>query len=159
MKNYNTNLVLDAKRIFVNKGDGFDEVEDNLVPVVPIIPLGEFTNSFSRATTGTNTAFVSSSDKDTYITGIIVTLLKDATCDMGDGTVRVICTVNGGTMILCYIPIITLTAQSIVIPITFPNPIRLDRGTSFNYEGTFTVGKCIRTITVTGYVLERSGAI
>ena len=159
MKNYNTEIIQAAKALFINKGDGFEEVSDVLQPVMPIVYPGQFfTTSYWRGTTGSLTAFTARSDQDTYITGITVVMAKDATCDTADGNIRIVITCGGATLILCYIPIITLTAALYQFSIPFPNPLKMDRGTSLTFEGTFTAGKLQRCVTVTGYRTEPSGA-
>lgn len=128
------------------------ELPWTLTPVVPIQPFTTINSTLSSTTTGTVAAYTTPTDKDFYVTGIDISMIKDAACDAASGgVVTVSTTVKGITFSLARISGITLTAQSASKYCSFPFPIKVDRGVAINVTGTFTAGVLVRDIVVHGY--------
>jgi len=112
----------------------------------------------NRTTTGGSTIFTTPTDKDFYLVGCQFGLIKDATCDMASGTVAGISAVlEAQTRNIIQTPTITLTAQEVTQGLSFPVPIKIDRGTTILIiSNAFTAGVCIRTASIIGYTQENN---
>lgn len=153
MKHNNISIGEDALRIFKTKtGDNISsEVLPYITPVIPVKRKG-FVQSVLRETTGNMTLFTTSPAKETYITGVVYGMAKDAANDMPSS--RIYATINGVQTNLAYIPLIPLTADVHSITINFDSPILLDKNTPVISTGTYTAGTAQRFILVTGYLVE-----
>jgi hypothetical protein len=113
-----------------------------------------FVLSGSGSTTGAitiNTAVVNT-NSETWITGIGLGVVKDATCDIADGRINVtVNTIDGISRTIISIPVLTLTAQSENVFYSLPYPIRLQNNTAITTTNSFTVGKLNRSFVVFGY--------
>lgn len=148
----------EAARLSISEGFP-QELAQQIVPVIEVNPkLLDFPNNFGAAATGTSnagvTALTTSSVKETYITSLTFHLLKDATCDAATGSLTVNATANGATINLANIQHITLTAADRFLTLSYPVPIRVDKGSTIRSTNlTFTVGVCRVALTV--QVIER----
>lgn len=104
----------------------------------------------NQSTTGTFTLYTTSTTKDFYLSSLIFSMTKDATCDVATGTLNISSTINGIARTLGAHTVITLTAQSEKLAITFAKPIKLDRGVTITVPGTFTLGVMSRFAGITG---------
>jgi hypothetical protein len=129
------------------------------IPVVEVgLKCSKTAEIFStvNVATGTSTLLASADNirGDVYVTSIQFGVIKDATCDVATGSLPITVTIGGINKVIAYIPIITLTAQNIVISCSFPHPIKIDRKTAITSVGTFTAGVMIRTYVMTYYIDE-----
>jgi len=160
VKHYNPSIVQDAQRILNTKMDTLsDNIADNIVPVIPVLPVTRFAETGSRSTSGAGNIQGAFTSKDYYITGINFAIVKDATCDVVDGTCGITVLVDGVSKTIASLPVLTLTAQSMVINVTLPFPLKVDRLGVIGFSSQiFTVGKFIRTATIYGYTQETTAS-
>lgn len=140
-----------------------NQIAEKVVPTMEVNPfLLKKTNlivNSSKSTTGNGTVYTTLTDRDTYLTGINLHMIKDVTCDTADGTACFVSFVQGGqTKYPVAISGITLTAQNESRVVLFANPVKLDRGSVVQISGTFTAGKMIRNATIFGYTVETNNA-
>lgn len=152
--NYNTNLFRRAIELF-NIKDGIffrHELPYTLTPVVPITPVCNIAKWLNPVVSGTGTLYTTPSDKDFYICSAALAVIKDATCDVSIGSIAISITTGGLSQNILMIPVLTTTAQSGEINITFPFPIKCDRNSAVTLTGTYAAGLMSRSASIAGYV-------
>lgn len=163
VQNYNSELskeVVEAGKLQVNRDYPPNSFSDKIVYTCETNPkLLRRTNyvatASSTASAATNTIIASTlySDKDLYITSASIGIAKDVANDAITGAIALNVTLNGVLSSLLSIPTLTLTAQSNTLSISFPNPIKVDRGTIISMTfPTFAAGLCSRRATITYYL-------
>jgi len=86
-------------------------------------------------------------NRDRYITGVTLSILKDATCDVATGAVTLSAVLDGDSTstALLSLPVLTTTAQSDRISLALVRPVKLKKGAAVALgQGTFTAGNFIR---------------
>jgi len=131
-------------------------LSDQIVPVIEVSPRllqrSDIVRGSAVTTSGTITFFTTPTNIDFYLTSLLISYQKDATCDIASGIMDVSVTINGTGRVIASVSVLTLTAGSGYIPILLPKGgIKLDRATGVNFSGTFTVGALVRAINLTGY--------
>lgn len=134
------------------------ELGKTIMPVIDMTPYFQ-RNSTTVATvatsTGTATILTSSATRETYITSINFSMIKDATCDVATGSLLISTTIGGIVVNLTRMPVITLTAQQWQgLNITLPFPILIDKNTVVSMTGTFTVGVMVRTASIAYFEID-----
>ena len=132
------------------------EIAEKVVPVMEVNPkLLKIINAHKYNEIATASGFnimTTPIDKDFYLCNLDYSLIKDATSDMTSGTTYISAIINGETIRLCVFQTITLTAQQVYVNISFPFPIKIDRGTNIASPSTgATVGNCRRAGSAHGY--------
>jgi len=151
-RHYNPSIGARLNRIFNFKsGDAVDNEVEGTYAVVPVTPISELAIHNSNTASGNITLHTTSDKKDTYVTGVLLSIAKDATCDISTGTINVNSTILGKVRRLADLAVLTTTAQSSQIFVNFPFPVKLDRNVAVNISGTFTAGACSRTGILFGY--------
>lgn len=127
-----------------------------IAPVLVVNPhntLNYFANS-QKTTTGDITITIPS-NKDFYLTGLNVSFIKDATCDISTGRITVNATPkNDASKELMGLSVLTTTAQNQSLVQNFQKPILLERGSSIIMGGTYSAGLMSRYISLNGYTVE-----
>jgi hypothetical protein len=144
MKHYNQSLAFELAKILNIKGDNVSsDIEDYIQPVIEVNPrLNKVGFAFVGTSTNatSSTIFTTSSSNDTYITAMILSVIKDVTSQSSVTNISV--TINGASVIICSIPSITLTVQNQSVSIQLTNPIKIDKGTNvqvINGNGTANI--------------------
>lgn len=154
MKHYNPSITERANRIFnLKNGDGMSEEIDGPVAVIPVSPICQLVKNVTATTSGNTTIFTTSGSKDTYITAVHMSVNTDA-ANTGGGT-RVTAVIQGVTVELCRIAkLSTGLAIQRDTSISFPFPVKLDRGTTVILAHDFGAGTANFAATVVGYEEE-----
>lgn len=137
---------------------------DNVPVPIPVVETNpkllrktNFLLRASRAASGDSTITTTDTKKETYITSIIFSVAKDATCDMANGSIYIAATIDGGTKTLVSVANLTLTAQNPFIVVQFKDPVLIDKGTNILFTGvTYAVGTMVRDCVLHGYTVENS---
>lgn len=156
MKHYNPSITEEALRIFNSKqGDFLSDEVSGPVATIEIIPRTKILGQSATAASGSATIFTTASDKDTYITGVLFSFAKDATCDTATGSMAVQSTIDGNSgRQLAAFTVLATTAERETVYVTFP-ALKIDRNVSVQFGSkTFTVGNLYRTATIYGYTTE-----
>lgn len=124
---------------------------DTIIPVIPLDrPLTEVIGS-DLSSVSTASSFVLPSDKDIYLTGIQASYMMNVTSDNASLNVTVVPFNQTTAQTIIRFARITLTASSESIYVSFNNPIRLKRGSSIIFNGSYTAGAGQKGITAYGY--------
>jgi hypothetical protein len=130
MKYYNSDIAQDFNLKFNPKGEYVDnKILDVITPTIEIKPR-IFVKSNTLTNQTTLTIITTDSTRDTYLVGVSLSVIKDVTAvativninGFVDGTSQRIVSIQG----------ITLTPQSEAITMSFPYPIKIDKGTVIN---------------------------
>lgn len=131
------------------------QLAEKVVPVMEVNPKLfrniDIVRQVPGTTTGSIIAYTTLTDRDFYLNFIVASYIKDVVCDAATGRIIVEATIGGASREIIGFPIINLTAQTAIIGISFPIPIKIDRGTSISMSGTYTAGVMSRTLSVGGF--------
>jgi hypothetical protein len=147
-----TNELIESIKLQIGKEALISNVNNSIQPVVELNPkLFRKTNMVSNGTASnatTGALFTTKADRDTFITYITLSTIKDATNT--STYVTVLGYVNDTLVRLCTIACLASTAQSSSITINFPIPIQLQRNKTVSIEQSNGTS-AITTHAVVGY--------
>jgi hypothetical protein len=144
-------------------------VQQDIVPsklsetVVAVMDIGPNNNrvgtilnpsTFDAANTAALTLATTDTTRDTYVTGAMLSVIKDATATSTRSAIVV--TINGLQTRLISIPGFTLTAQNQSVFLAFPAPIKLDKGSNITATNTTAVGNVTASAIIYGYNVNPS---
>ena len=129
------------------------KVNESIQPTYSANPkYTEIIKSGAISTTAVAVAYTTPRDKDFYLTFISIHIVKDATCDTS--TINFQVNIGGATTTFHKLPITALTAEQKSEIVLLPYPIKCDRNTNIQVQGTFTAGTMTKTIMIGGFILE-----
>lgn len=141
------------------KAQGFEamplNVAGTLQPVIEVNPrlLRRCsivkTNTLSNGTSAT--IYTTPTDADFFLVGGFVSYTKDATSTSTNSNLRV--TIDGATADVLIISGLTLTAEGKAASISFPVPIKVDRGTNILLLNSTAVANIRSHGGITGYLV------
>lgn len=139
------------------------QVSNQVVPVAEVNPtLVKPCNVVlggTKSNSGASTVYTTPTSRDFYLNSLVFSITKDAACDMATGGAAATVVIEGVTQSIVLVPVITLTASDKQVNISFPKPIKLDRGSIIGIGGqTFAAGVCVRTLSFTGFTLDNPRA-
>jgi len=142
-----TKELVDGANIQVSREQPPTQLAEKVVPVMEVNPkLLRYVNLIKESgssTTGNTTIWTTPTDRETYITAAFLAFAADVTADSTLYTLT--CIVNGVAKALLTHRKITLTAGRDTSSISFPIPIKVDKGTNIVLTQTFTAGTSICT--------------
>jgi len=134
------------------------DLADKILPVFLVNDAIYYTehDQILRDATASNTtsATIYSTDpnKDFYLTFLTLSVVKDATSTSTESTITGV--INGATRELAHIDGITLTVQNQTVTLSFPTPIRLDRGTNVSVTNSTGVANIKSTGVIGGFLQQ-----
>jgi hypothetical protein len=136
------------------------QLMDKVTPIIDCTPrshrIVNWQAKDTHSVTGARIIFGTHAVKDTYITKVIYSIIKDATCDVPSGSVNISCVVEGKAYYLCNTAILTLTAQQDTQVVNSITPIKLDKNTDVNFANVaYTVGLFVRAVIIEGYFVDK----
>lgn len=140
--------------------EGFPtRLADSVLPVINVNPKDYRRTSLllqeRGVASGNVTVVTTHATRYTFINSITLSFVKDATCDAASTQIDVVAVVDGVTVVLIVNALLTLTAQTSALSLSFVNPIRLDRASAITIRTpTYTAGNFIRCATLSGYEVE-----
>jgi len=163
---YNSDLskeLVDGAKIQVSSDKIPNQLGQTVVPVMEVNPkmlrICNVAKHSVQLTTGSLTVFTTSAYNDFYLNSAYVEFIKDVTCDIATGSISFATTINGVATRLLDFPVITATAQPLVgAAISFPVPLKIDRGAAITLSGTFTAGVLVRSCGITGFTVDNINA-
>lgn len=160
---YNSDLskeVIAGAKIQTSRDVIPNQIADKVVPVMEVNPkLLRRINTFGAGTASNATSatvYTTPTDRDFFLTAAVFSMIKDATST--STLSNLITTIDGASVNLIRIPGFTLTAQSGSISISFPQPIKIDRGVTIRLNNTTNVANITCTATIFGFIDEMSNA-
>lgn len=157
-QNFNKDLVnafIEAGKI--QSADNIPQMfAEKIVPTIDVTPNSNQKTTFvkrgSATSSGNTTVFTSSSTKTTYITGLYLHYMTDAT---NDGLFAALTTtINGQATQLLEFRKLTTTAYLRSQYISFEKPLKIDKGVSFLLQDSYTAGTATKIGIVYGYELD-----
>lgn len=131
-------------------------LNNSVQPILIINPL-ERTNpvhaSGNASTTGTVTIFTTPSSRDFYITSIALAFTADATSDSTSVLVSGQIHGQAATTLLVLRKAATV-ANNQSLSVSFPVPLRMERGTTITTTSAFTVGAQTSTTSISGFTVD-----
>jgi hypothetical protein len=112
------------------------QVSNSIVPVVEVNPKLTkpvmFASIAQTTTAGVQILITANPNQDIYITGLTLTLMKDAANDAASSVNRaaIRLTINGSVIDAVRLPFLTSTAMYETIAVTLTHPIKIDRNTN-----------------------------
>ena len=157
------NELRDVAKIQVGSDMIPNVMSNQVVPVIDVNPkharLGEVLTFKNHAVSGSSSFYTTNTLKDTRVTGVMFHLIKDVACDVATGAANITCVINGASQALASISLLTATAQSDVVFLSFPQPLKVDRGSIIGIgSNTYAAGLMSRSVVIYGYVIDNSNA-
>jgi len=108
----------------------------------------------NASTTSTNTSaiYTTPADKDFYLTLVTLGFSKDVVSDLVEARISITVESKAQTILSCNTQSVTVDSRTVTL--SLPYPLKVDRNTAINLIGAFTVGSCIKTASIAGFVLE-----
>lgn len=155
-KHYNPTLADTAAKRLSSKNGQFlgDEVLGPYACIDISKPDTEVIGSVAPTTTGAGTVVVTPSGKDTFLSSILLSYVKNVACDIATGSITVTCNIDGTSRTIASSAVLTLTAERDTVQVIFNEPIKLDRGATMSVSGTFTAGALSRSVQAFGFFVE-----
>ncbi len=158
---YNNSITENFYRIFNLKGESAPLDVDNIIyPVIQVESRLNIVKSINKTTSGGTTIYTTPLDKDFYLTGIHLSYVKDAACDLATGAIFVSVTIDGVLTSILQLATLITTAQAESEYLNFDKPLKLDRGTTITLgNNTFAAGACPRAGSIFGYTQETTKGV
>ena len=155
VKHYNPSLSEDAARLFNNKQGEYlpSETAAFIQPTVELKRRCNIVRDTGNLTGATVTVYTTPTDKDFYL----VTAQLSAAQDVVSANTRVLmkCTVDGVSRAILNIAMIPSTVQRGETSDSYPNPIKVDRGTTIQIAcNTGASGTQTNYGSIIGYTVE-----
>jgi len=132
------------------------QIAEKVVPVIEVNPSQNRVANIVRVNVAVNattaTIYTTPTTKDFYLTGASLSLIKDATATSTRSYISIV--IDGLNTGILDITGITLTPQNQTITISFPTPIKIDRGTNINIVNTTNVANVNARGDIIGYTVE-----
>lgn len=158
IKIYNSNLtkeIIDVAKIQTSTDGIPTEIADKVVPVIDVNPKHAKISNLVAGTVGSATAnnIIQTvlSDRDTYLTVLTLSYIKDVTSTSTYVALNLILDGTTGLVTILYLPCITLTAGNDSISITLRDPIKLKKGSSVQILTDSATANIKMTGTVVGF--------
>ena len=103
------------------------------------------------ATTSPATIYTTPTDRDFYLTSVQLATTKDVVCDNVLAYVSVTVDAKVDNIISLLSNTITLSQDH--AEMSFPYPLKIDRGIAMTIVGTFTAGAMIKRAQITGFLI------
>jgi hypothetical protein len=132
------------------------KLNDTVQAVFPVGFQGKFCDIVRDSITTnatTSTAYTTPTDRDFYLTAAALNVIKDVTSTSTAS--RLLVNISGSLRTILEITGITLTVQQEVTSISFPFPIKLDRGTTITVTNSTNVANCSSKGIIYGFTYQQ----
>lgn len=155
--NFNTKILSDAARQFnIRNGEFFDNAIGNkLIPVVDVTPIADIVRSAAVTNATTSLIYTTPTDKDFYLTAVTLSYQKDA----GNASILLNLNVYINSIVRSVASIYFLpsSANSETITLSFPYPIKLDRGQIIQTAITDATANITHGGVIVGFLSDTNG--
>ncbi len=153
-KHNNPSISERARRIFNNQlnEEISNEVLDYITPTIEIKPRVNIGKYSSLTNSLGGTIYTTPTDKDFYLTFCCLGVIKDVTATSVESYLSAV--IDGVRVYILDIPGITLTPQDQTLCVSFPLPIKIDRGTTININSSTNVANTRVFGSILGYTEE-----
>lgn len=135
------------------------ELSRVIIPVIEVNPkLTKTAIGYFAAAAGSTSAtiYTTPSDQDFYLCSAQLSTIKDVTSTSNQS--KIVIVQNGRSVTVCAISSITLTVQSECISVSFPHPLKCDRGSTITVQNSSATATIRSDGQITGYLDEASNA-
>lgn len=136
------------------------QLAEKVVPVMEVNPKMlrrcNIVRGQEAANSTSGTIYTTPADKDFFMVACQLGVIKDVTSTSTLSTLRA--TIDGVQQKLLEIPGITLTAQSAVVSLSFPDAIKIDRNTAIVITASTNVANIQTVGTIIGYTVDNINA-
>ena len=98
------------------------------------------------------TIYTTPTDKDFFLNSVALSVIKDVTSTSILSNIT--CIIDGATNQILSIPGISLTVQNQSLSISFPIPIKIDRGSAIGVSNSTNVANISTNAMITGYTVD-----
>jgi hypothetical protein len=137
-----------------------NQLADKVIPVMEVNPKLLRRCNLVRSIDATNatsgTIYTVPTDRDFYLVAASISTIKDVTATSVESAITVF--IDGVARKLLSIAGITLTTQTLALANSFPDPIKIDRGTNISVTNTTNVGNIKSIGGIAGYTVENINA-
>jgi hypothetical protein len=144
--------------IQISKDSMPTQLAEKVVPVMEVNPRLLRRCNIVRVNAATNSAsatiYTTPTNQDFYLCGATLGVIKDVTSQSLSTRLNV--TIDGVVQPIMHIPSISLTVQSEVMALSFPFPVKVDRGTNITVTNSNATANITASSSITGYVDEQS---
>jgi hypothetical protein len=147
--------LIDGAKIQVSHDKIPTQLADKVVPVMEVNPKSFRRINVVKQTQNTGTTatiYTTPTDKDFYLVGYNLSLIKDVTATSVLTRLRAV--IDGATVDIAQIMGITLTPQERTISNSFSVPIKLDRNTTLTVANSTNVANTNTGCSIIGYTVE-----
>ena len=140
------------RQLNTKQGDNIgSQVGEIIVPTIEIKSTSSIVRNVTLNATGAGTLYTTPTDRDFYIDAIQMSFAKDANCNQDTATYTLTTTIAGVSRVIFSLGTIAFTAHALASAVEFTRGIKVDRGVTIVYNGTYTAGNSIRTATIYGH--------
>jgi len=130
-----------------------NQMANVIQPTLELNPrFANILRSDAGTVSGSRTLYTTPLDKDFYVTSAQLSNQRSVASDQT--VVELTCYVGGAIRRILAIPNLATTAGEVSITISFPYPLKVDRGTNILHTCSFTAGASTRYAIITGFILE-----
>jgi hypothetical protein len=154
VKHYNVDISKDAQRIFNFKGADTipPDIGNIFVPVIPVTRVCNIIRTTTATNATTGTIYTTPTDKDFYLVGLVISLIKDVTSTATNIQIRV--TIDGVVQTIMNISTLTLTVDTRQSTLGLPFPIKVDRNTNITINTNSATANITASGGIVGYTVE-----
>jgi hypothetical protein len=148
--------IIEATKINPSAATIPNKLSDVVVPVIDVSPAHNRVCEIVRAASAVNatstTIYTTPTDKDFYLTAASISTIKDVTATSLASFIET--NIGGAARQILYIIGLTLTVQSGQTSISFPVPIKIDRGVNIIIAHTTNVANVSSRGLIYGYTVD-----
>jgi len=158
---YNSDLtkeLTEGAKIQVSRDRVPNQLADKVVPVMEVNPKllrrVKIVKNVQAANATSATVFTTPTDRDFYLTGYCLSVIKDATSTSTGTSLR--STIDGAAVRIAEIIGLSLTVQNQTITGSCTPPIKIDRGVTITVNNTTNVANVSSSAEIHGYIDDYS---
>lgn len=153
MKHNNPSIGEDSLRLFnLKTGDALSEISPIIQPSIEILPRINIARQVTATNATSATVYTTPTDKDFYLCTVQLAFIKDVTSTSTQ--LAMTTTIDGVACTLIRVPHITLTVGQGSTSISYPIPVKIDRGVTIAVTSSTNVANVAVSGVITGYTVE-----
>ena len=134
------------------------QLANQVIPVIDVNPKHSrrvnIVKNQNALNSTSGTIYTTPSDKDFYLVGCEISVLKDATATSTNSAINAVIKGDSSSTIVAIIRGLTLTAQENSVSNNFGNGVLLERGTNITITNTTNVANISASGIIWGYTVE-----
>ena len=152
MQTYNQIIGQNVQRQFRTKGENIVKVNDEIQPTIEVFTPCNIVRSGTATNSTTATIYTTPTNQDFYLTAVTLSYIKDVTSTSTSSAITA--TIDGITQSILRIPQISVTVGSGTMSLSFPIPIKLDRGFNIAVVNATNIANISANGCIIGYLTD-----